>query len=213
MPPAKLSTSASTANQPPSTIKPGRRLSRARRRLRRGRRDAASASRAEREREQATDPAALPAELAVEQPQRARPHRRAADAARMAVARAWAQTGGTAGPPSAVAPDVDSGSVITGAPGRRRICPGAPSSPSDAPEAVVGEREPELGVVQRAAHVGALPGGREVDEEQPGERDREHRGTREQHASDATRSAPGRARQSRPARSAAPPGRRRASWC
>ena len=49
----------------------------------------------------------------------------------------------------------------------------------DAAEAVVGERQAELGVVRRAAHIGALGGGREFDEGDPGKGDDEHRQARD----------------------------------
>ena len=66
---------------------------------------------------------------------------------------------------------------------------GAAGLAFDAPEAVVFEGQPELGVVGRAADVRALGGGREFDERDPGERHDQHREAGGEQLRDAPRAS------------------------
>ncbi len=70
---------------------------------------------------------------------------------------------------------------------------GAAGLAFDAPEAVVFERQPELGVVGRAAHVGALGGGCGFHEGDPRERHGDHHQAGRQQLGEATRRRPRRA--------------------
>ncbi len=81
--------------------------------------------------------------------------------------------------------------------GQRAAAAGDPSRAAglafDASHAVVFEREPELGVVCRAADVGPLGGRRRFDEGDPRERHGEHQHARGQQPADAPQRAAGRA--------------------
>ena len=97
--------------------------------------------------------------------------------------------------------------------GADRDLPRSAGLPADAAEAVVVERQPELGVVRSSCRRTGAGGGRQFDDGDPGDGDGEHASARGEQLQHAPAQRSGRADEAAERRCRARPDRRRASSC